>query len=310
MTTLHDIPHSAELTAFLRDAKKPLMVVVGHTASGKTAFSIELAQALISEGRQVEILNADSRQLYRDMDIGTAKITQEEMQGVTHHLLDVLDPNQPVTIAWYKKEAEKIIDDCHARGVIPMLVGGSMLYISAVIDGLDPVDPVDPEERKKLSDEYDRDEGMTLWNKLHEMDPDGAAGIERRNKVYVIRAMEIVTSTGKTLAESKQKSGSPYDLFLYGLAQEPEVRAQKINDRAKQLLNSGWIEEVQELMHQGYSETDPGMISHGYKEIIQAIQSGSVDQSKLAEEISSKTRQYAKRQMTWWKNDPRIHWVS
>jgi tRNA dimethylallyltransferase len=309
MKTFPDISHGTELNAFLRSAQKPLLVILGHTASGKTAFSIDLALALQAEGKNVEIINADSRQLYKGMDIGTAKITNEEKRGVVHHLLDVLDPKDPVTIAWYKKEAEKIIEDCHTRGVTPMLVGGSMLYISAVIDGLEPLDPVDPTERKKLSDEYDKDEGVTLWNRLNELDPEGAAGIERRNKVYLIRAMEIVTSTGKTLAESKQKKNSPYDLFLYGLAQEPEERAKRINNRTKQLLASGWIDEVQKLMDQGYTETDPGMIGHGYREIMQAIRSGYVDQDQLAEEISSQTRQYAKRQMTWWKRDACIHWV-
>lgn len=309
MKTFPDISHGTELNAFLRSAQKPLLVILGHTASGKTAFSIDLALALQTEGKKVEIINADSRQLYTGMDIGTAKITEEETKGVAHHLLDVLDPKEPVTIAWYKKEAEKIIEDCHKRKVIPMLVGGSMLYISAVIDGLEPLDPVEPEKRRMLSDEYDKDEGVALWNSLNEMDPEGAAGIERRNKAYLIRAMEIVTSTGKTLAESKTKKESPYDLFLYGLAQEPEERAKRINDRTKQLLASGWIEEVQRLMEQGYTETDPGMISHGYREIIQAIRSGHVDQDQLAEEISSKTRQYAKRQMTWWKGDARIHWI-
>ncbi len=310
MTTQHDIPHMAELSTFLEASRKPLLVILGHTASGKTAFSITLAHALQAEGRKVEILNADSRQLYKGMDIGTAKIAEAEKEGIMHHLLDVLDPKDPVTIAWYKKEAERVIADCHARGVIPMLVGGSMLYISAVIDGLEPLDPVDPEKRKELSDAYDRDEGVTLWNKLNEIDPEGAAGIERRNKVYLIRAMEIVTSTGKTLAESKQKNGSPYDLFLYGLAQRQEVRAQKINDRTKQLLKSGWIEEVQKLIDQGYSKTDPGMTSHGYREIATVIASGNIDTEVLAEEISVKTRQYAKRQMTWWRNDPRIHWIN
>lgn len=309
MTTTHDIPHRAELNTLLATSKRPLIVVLGHTASGKTAFSIKLVQALKKEGKGVEIINADSRQLYKGMDIGTAKITKEDKQGIPHHLLDVLDPKDPVTIAWYKTAAEKCIADCHARNVIPMMVGGSMLYISGVIDGLEPLDPVDPEKRKELSDAYDLDEGITLLHKLEELDPEGAAGVERRNKVYLIRAMEIVMSTGKTLAESKNKKGSPYDHFIYGLAQEPEERARRINARTKQLLESGWIEEVQRLIDQGYSENDPGMVSHGYREISKAIRSGTIDHNQLAEEISAKTRQYAKRQMTWWKHDPRIHWI-
>ncbi len=317
MKTFPDISGTEELLSLLKNSAKPLLVILGHTASGKTSFSIELALELKNlclggqlPWKDVEIINADSRQFYKRFDIGTAKITEAEKRGVVHHLLDVLDGKDPVTIAWYKTEAEKCIEDCHRRNVIPMLVGGSMLYISAIIDGLEPVDAVDPEKRKALSDAYDVDQGLTLWKKLQELDADGAAGIERRNKMYLIRAMEIVESTGKPLANVKTQHSCPYDLFLYGLSQEPEERTKRINERTRELLESGWIEEVQTLMASGYDPMDPAMISHGYREIVAAMESGTVDREALAELISAKTRQYAKRQMTWWKGDSRIHWIA
>ena len=324
MKTIPDIRQEVELLSMLGSSTKPLIVIVGHTASGKTGFSIDLAlklKKLCAEQtlpwKDVEITNADSRQFYKGFDIGTAKITGEEKRGVVHHLLDVLDGKEPVTISWFKKEAEKCIAECHTRNVIPILVGGSMLYISSIIDGLEPVDAVDHEKRKALSDAYDVDHGLSLWKKLSELDPDGAAGIERRNKMYVIRAMEIVESTGKPLAQVKTQNPCPYDLFLYGLSFEPEERAKRINERTRQLLESGWVEEVQKLMAAGYDPMDPAMISHGYREISSKLktQSSELNINKdeirvLAEEISAKTRQYAKRQVTWWKNDARIHWLA
>ncbi len=188
----------AILETYLTDAKKPLIVVLGPTASGKTAFSIELAKHVAAMGgsKTVEILNADSRQLYRFLDIGTAKVTDQEKDGVPHHLLDMLAPEQEVTIAWYKEAAERAIAEIHARGNVPVLVGGSMLYISAVIDGLEPL-ASDPALRARLEGEYDADGGKALYARLQEIDPDTASAFHPNNKPYVIRAMEIFETTGE-----------------------------------------------------------------------------------------------------------------
>lgn len=282
-----------------------MIVILGPTASGKTAFSIELSEALGS----VEIVNADSRQLYKYLDIGTAKITPQEMHGVPHHLLDVLDPKEEATAALYKEQAQTVIDQIHSRDYIPMLVGGSMLYISAVIDGLQFVSGSDPALRKRLEDDYDKDAGAALYQKLLEIDPDTALAFSMKNKPYVIRAMEIFEGTGRKPSEARSRSDCPYELFIIGIERPRAEVTQRINQRTGELFTRGWIDEVKELLQKGYSANDPGMKSHGYREIIAHLQTGSQSRGELEEVISAKTRQYAKRQMTWWKNDMRITWM-
>ena len=291
---------------FLHTATRPLIVILGPTASGKTATSIQLAQQV----RGIEIINADSRQLYRGLDIGTAKITNEEMQGIPHHLLDVVDPHEEVTAADYQKRATAIIAEIHARGHVPMLVGGSMLYISAIIDGLDFPPAADPEYRRKLEQEYAVDGGVTLHARLAELDPDAASAIPRQNRPYVIRALEQLSETGQ--AVRSQKKNIPYDLLIFGIHNSRGALMEKINARTKKLFELGWIDEVRSLLNTGFTESSPAMKSHGYKEIMAWIRAGEKPEelSKLIDEISAKTRQYAKRQMTWWKGDVRIQWTS
>lgn len=289
---------------------KPLIVIIGPTASGKTAFSIGLAKELRKLGKTAEVVNADSRQFYRGFDIGTAKILQAEMQGVPHHLIDVLNPNEDCTIAWYKQEAERVIADIHARGGIPLLVGGSMLYTAALVDGLEPLPSVDPAIRERLGKEYDADGGKTLFARLTEIDPETAASFPMQNKVYVVRAMEIYEGTGKTKSSQKKTTPGAYDLLMFGMDIEKDILVAKISTRTKLMLERGWIDEVKILREQGISITDPAMKSVGYREIFEALESGEIDTAKLATVIDSGTRAYAKRHMTWWKRDPRVHWVT
>ena len=319
-----------QIQAFLERAKQPLLVILGPTASGKTAFSVDLALRLKESGppslpgsygrarKGVEIINADSRQLYRHLDCGTAKITEEEMRGIPHHLLSVLDPREEVTAAWYKREATRIIDDIHRRGALPMLVGGSMLYISAIIDNLEFAGEADPELRRKLSEEYDRDQGASLMKKLEERDPESALSIDPRNKVYLIRALEICLLSEGKASRAKKKSACPYDLFILGITRPRAELHRRINERVRQMCAAGWGEEVRGLLARGYTTDDPGLKSHGYREIGETVQSTEykVQSTKypslsesLMDEIASKTRQYAKRQLTWWKGDERIRWI-
>ncbi|MFA6522973.1 MAG: tRNA (adenosine(37)-N6)-dimethylallyltransferase MiaA [Candidatus Peribacteraceae bacterium] len=261
-----------------------------------------------------EIVNADSRQLYKYMDIGTAKINPDEMRGVTHHLLDVLDPKEEVTAAWYKERATKAIDEVLERGNIPLLVGGSMLYISAVIDDLQFVPSPDPAIRKRLDEEYDRDGGAALYAKLQRQDPETAERFSVRNKPYVIRAIEILETIG-TPSSVKRKGDSPYDLLIFGMEWEREELVKRIKARTRQLFEKGWIDEVQRLLERGYSVDDPGMRSQGYRDIAEVLANGKpkIDNGELLdaliESISAQARQYAKRQMTWWRRDPRIKWI-
>lgn len=289
------------LDAFLAQATRPLIVVLGPTASGKTAYSVRLAQYL---GR-TEIINADSRQLYRGMDIGTAKITPQETGGVSHHLFDVLTPDQPVTVAWYKEQAQAAIADIHTRAHTPMLVGGSMLYISAIIDGLDLATPADPQLRQALTAIYDADQGLTLHRELTHLDPVSAAKIPRQNKPYVIRAIEKFRSGG-----DGGTTPCPYDLFILGLYVPVETLNAGITARSASLVRGGWIGEVERLITAGYGPASPGFQSHGYREVLAWLEQGDPDDTALIADIAAKTRQYAKRQRTWWRQDPRIRWVT
>lgn len=286
-------------------AKKPLIVVVGPTASGKTNFSLDIAKEI----GNAEIVSADSRQLYRGLDIGTAKIKLEEMRGIPHHLIDVVDPNEEVTIAWYQEQVHRVITSIHARMAVPILVGGSMLYISAVVDGLQPLPVAPPELRKKLEEEYDRDDGWTLYEKLQRVDPKTAAAFDQMNKVYVVRALELYELTGHPPSLLKKTVPPPYDILLFGVRRPQQALAERIEERTRQMLRSGWIEEVEGLLDRGCTMHDPAMKSHGYKEIAAWLGSEERNLDELTRVIAAKTKQYAKRQVTWWKDDSRIHWV-
>ena len=316
--TPHDSHWQERLRSYLQTSARPLLVVLGPTCSGKTAFSLTVARFLKEGGReeggQVEIVNADSRQLYRGLDIGTAKIRPEEMEGVPHHLLDVLDPREPVSIAWYQKEAGAVIDAIRARGNIPMMVGGSMLYISSVIDGLKPL-PSDPNLRAALEREADERGLPSLHEELAGLDPESAAAIPMENRVYILRALELCRMTGHPASSINKRSSSPLDCCMLGLQRPREELTRAIEQRTRMLLQRGWVEEVQGLIAQGYTDKDPGMRSHGYREIFASLAQhhGDVEAVKtdtaLIDRIDAVTRQYAKRQVVWWKRDERVLWV-
>ncbi len=302
----------SDIVGFLTMITGPLLVLVGPTASGKTAFALKIANEWNEERgkrKTIEIVNADSRQLYRFLDIGTGKIRKDEMRGIPHHLLDVLDPKEEVTAAWYKKEAERVIAAIHARGNIPFLVGGSMLYVSAIIDNLQFIERPDPSVRTRLEAEYDGDQGVLLYRRLQEQDPETALAFDRRNKPYVIRAMEILESIGKP-SGVKRREKSPYDLLLLGLDVSREELTKKIDARVEQMFNDGWMEEVRSLLRRGYRPEDPGLKSVGYRDIVTHLQRGEPSLDHVKEAIKAQTRQYARRQVTWWKRDGRIHWIA
>lgn len=281
-------------------------VVLGPTASGKTKYALDLCATL---NGNAEIINADSRQLYKFFDIGTAKIRDDEKQGISHHLFSVLDPKEPVTIAWYQEKANALIAEIHARGNMPVLVGGSMLYISSVIDGLRPLPEADPELRKELEALYDQDDGWALFDELSKVDPETAKSFDKANKQYVVRAVELYRLTGFPPSQLKKTVPPDFQTTMLGLEWPRDELVKRIDQRTRELLNEGWIEEVESLLERGYTEHDPGFKSHGYREIAQWLRSDEQNKDQLFELIAAKTRQYAKRQMTWWKDDDRIKWI-
>lgn len=310
------------IDVFLGDAKKPLIALLGPTASGKTALSLELANYV-----GAEIINADSRQLYTYLDIGTAKIRKEDMEGIPHHLLSLKDPKEEVTVGWYQQAALRVIDEILARKKIPLLVGGSMLYVSSIIDGLTLAPAGDSALRASLEKEYAADGGLKLYQRLQEVDPEAAETIHVRNKPYVIRAIEIYETlkkpkskvVGKERVILSTDEGSTRESLLLGVQMPRGDLKLRIAERVDAMFAAGWIDEVRNLLSRGYTASDPGLKSHGYREIVQYLEeieraSSDLDfdamQTMLKAKIVTKTSQYAKRQVTWWKNDERIHWVS
>jgi len=319
----------SDLRKFLSNTTVPLIVIVGHTASGKTGRSIEIAK-LVNEWKgegTSEIVNADSRQLFKGFTIGTAKITYNEMEDIPHHLIDVLDAHKAVTISWFKEHAETVIKEIQNRKHVPILVGGSMLYVSSVIDGLLPLPERSEEVRAKLTDEYDKDKGVSLHHRLQHIDPQTAKNTSPNNTVHLIRAMEIYELTGNPPSKMKTKTQVPYDLFIIGCRVDAAKRKEVIEKRTKLLLENGWIDEVRALLVTGVSEAAPAMESVGYREIAEYLKchpeeacpelrprvEGGFTETSCFEELTmtihKKTLHYAKRQITWWRRDERIRWI-
>jgi tRNA dimethylallyltransferase len=210
----------------------------------------------------------------------------------------VLDPTVVVRVAWYKEKATEVIREVLGRKRVPVLVGGSMLYISSIVDGLEPLPQSDASVRARLEAEYDKDDGWTLYERLEEVDPKTAASFEQQNRQYVVRALELYELTGKPASELKGTVPCPFDVLIFGLSWPREQITERIDRRTSELLAAGWIEEVEGLLDRGYTAMDPGMKSHGYREVMAWLRSEEPNREELERVIAAKTRQYAKRQMT------------
>lgn len=283
----------------------PLLVILGPTASGKTALSLQLAHALGGE-----IISTDSRQIYREIDIGSDKIPPEKQEGVPHHLIDVAAPDKVYTMSDFKRDAEKCIADIHARGKLPMLVGGTGLYIRAIVQNFDlPSAPPNLELRQKF-EKILKEKGLeqgreTLWNMLLEKDPQAAATIHPNNIPYVTRALEIIESQGK---KSAGKNESPYNTLMIGIDWPREELWKRIETRVDSQLKKGLIEESRALLEK-YDINLPSMSSLGLKEFERYFK-GECSLDTVASTIKKNTRHYAKRQQTWFHKEPGVHWVS
>ncbi|MFH1671270.1 MAG: tRNA (adenosine(37)-N6)-dimethylallyltransferase MiaA [Candidatus Portnoybacteria bacterium] len=265
-----------------------LIVVLGPTASGKSSLAVRLAKEFNGE-----IVSADSRQIYKEMDIGTAKITKEEMEGVPHYLIDVVRPDQGFTLAQFKKKAIEIIKDIQKRGKLPFLVGGTGLYIQSVVDNLN-IPEVKPNQ--KLREKLEKQTSEKLFNQLKKLDPESAKTIDGNNKRRIIRALEVCLLTKKPFSEQRKKGRPLFDTLQIGLSVEHKILERRIKQRAEKMVRDGLVKEVEKLAKK-YDPGLPAMSGIGYQLPI----------SKEA--ISLQTRQYARRQMTWFKRDKRIHWV-
>jgi tRNA dimethylallyltransferase len=277
-----------------------LFVLVGPTAVGKTARAIELAQRF--EG---EIVSADSRQIYRGMDIGTAKPTRDEQAQAPHHLIDIVNPDEPFTLARYQDDAYTAIDNILARGKQPFLVGGTGLYVRAVVEGLRiPRVPPNDDLRAQLAAQ----DGAALYKRLRSLDPDAAARIDPRNVRRTIRALEVCLTTGARFSELGKATPPPYHVTQIGLtSSRPELYA-RIDARIDRMMAQGLVTEVETLVAQGYGRELPSMSGLGYRQIGEYLR-GEAPLDAAVANIRRATRDFVRRQYAWFRlRDEGIHW--
>lgn len=289
--------------------EKPfIVVIVGPTASGKTELSIELAKRIDGE-----IISGDSMQVYKYMDIGTAKVTPEEMDGVPHHLIDILNPDDAFSAYKFKNLAEALIDDITRRGKIPIIAGGTGLYIQSLIYNYElEEETITPEEKiivKKKMKEIEQLNNQQLHDYLAQFDAISAENIHKNNRQRVLRAIEYYFKTKKLLSNRKkvQQFTENYDTLLIGIEMSRKTLYSRINKRVDIMLDHGLFKEVQQLVEQGY-ESCQSMQAIGYKELIPVI-NGQMIYEDAVNELKQHSRQYAKRQMTWFKNKMNVHWL-
>ena len=281
----------------------PLIVLLGPTAVGKTELSLRLCEAFNGE-----VVGADSRQIYRFMDIGTAKPSLAERQRVRHHLIDIRDPNQTLTLAEYQQLAYQTIDAIHQRGRIPFLVGGTALYIRAVVQGLRiPEVPPDPALRAKLEAELAQTGVGALFQRLQTLDPATAAVIDAQNPRRVLRALEIVLLTGKSKVELEGAFPPAYRILQIGLDRPRDELYQRIDQRVDAMIAHGLVAETQWLLAAGYQPPLPSISSLGYREIIAHL-AGEITLATAVERIKHETHRFVRHQYTSFRKMSDIHW--
>ena len=286
--------------------KSPLICIVGPTAVGKTEIAIQLAQHL-----DAEIVSLDSRQIYRGMDIGTAKPTLDQRGAVPHHLIDCVDVDQPFSVAEHQRLADTAIAKIHARGKQTMAVGGAGLYFRGLIDGLFDGPGADAEIRAKLQREADEHGNVALHERLRRCDPEAANRVHPNNLVRVIRALEVHELTGKPISAFQgqwQMNEPRYPFRAFGFNMPREVLYRRIEERVDRMVEIGLIEEVKWLLDQGYPRNCVAIQSFGYKELIDYLDGAHTFDEAIAL-LKQNTRRFAKRQLTWFRNDPRIEWL-
>lgn len=291
------------------DPRPPLLVLIGPTAVGKTALSLDIAKRF-----RCEIISGDSMQVYRRMDIGTAKLPPEERAGIPHHLIDIREPDEPFSVADFQRLCAERIRDIWQRRRLPFIVGGTGLYIESVCYGYQfhqqSADPAFRERMKAIS----RARGpQALHERLSKIDPAAAARIHPNDERRIIRALELYETTGRPMSEVQRQTRaepkiSPYRLCLIGLTMERETLYRRIDERVDLMLRQGLVEEVSRLLREGVPRDAVSMQGLGYKEIA-AFLAGETDLDTAVETLKRNTRRFAKRQLSWFRRMPDVHWI-
>ena len=281
------------------------IVICGATATGKSDLAVALAQEI-----GAEIINADSMQIYKGMDIGTAKLAPAERGGIEHHMLDVLAVSQDSTVAWYQELARQSVTQIHGRGKNAIIVGGTGLYIKSILDDLNFPD-TDANVRQKLTEEAKEFGIIQLFQRLEQLDPAAAAAIDRQNERRVIRALEVIEITGKPFtANLPREDSSLYpDALQFGLVMDRAELGERVEARVDRMWEAGFVAEVDRLIDEGITKATTARRALGYAQII-AMRSGEITEDLAIEETKRATRQYVRRQETWFSRDARIKWIS
>ena len=284
--------------------RKPLIVILGPTAVGKTEISIQLAELLGGE-----IISADSRLFFKGMDIGTAKPTVEERSRVAHHLIDVAFPDEIWSLGKYKREAQKAIEVVYSHGSLPFLVGGTGQYVRAVTEGwtIPNVQP-SPALRKALEDWVNQIGKQGLYQRLAYLDPIAAEKIDYRNLRRTVRALEVILLTGKRFSEQRRKDASKYDVLQLGVIRPRDELYERVDARIDAMINNGLVSEVEGLLKLGYESGLPTLSAIGYREIVSHL-TGEIELDEAIRDIKRNTRILVRKQANWFKaDDPDIHW--
>ena len=286
-------------------SKLKIIIICGATGMGKTAVAVELSR--IFHG---EIVGADSMQIYRHMDIGSAKPTTEEQAMVHHHMIDIIDPDEAFDAARYVKMARAIIAQLQEKGTIPFVVGGTGFYIKSLVHGLFQSLPSDPQIRKRLQEEADSVGGSILYDRLKRVDPVASARIHPNDTYRIVRALEVREATGERISsfhQSHEFSDQPFDVLKIGLQMDRQRLYSRIDRRADLMINKGLLAEVEALLSKGYSSDLKPMQSIGYRHMGDFIQ-GRLDWDEAVRTLKRDTRRYAKRQLTWFTKDASVSW--
>ena len=286
--------------------KEKVIVICGPTASGKTALSIELAKRINGE-----IVSCDSMQIYKDMDIGTAKPTKEEMQGIKHYLIDFVSPDERYSVADYKLDAKKAIKEIINKGKVPIIVGGTGLYVDSLIYEIEyPNIEFDEEYRLKLEKEADENGLADLYEKAKKIDSQAIEKISENDRKRILRILEIYHATGKNKTEQEiesRKKEVEYDYKVYALKWDREKLYERINKRVDIMLEQGLIDEVKSI-YKKYKKFPTAMQGLGYKEVVEYLENKTTKE-EMIEKIKQETRRYAKRQMTWFRKNKQTIWL-
>ncbi len=288
--------------------KPKVIVIVGPTASGKTALSIELSKKIDGE-----IVSCDSMQIYKYMNIGSAKPTIEEMQGIKHYMIDIVDPDKRFSVADYKKMAENAIEEIIAKGKTPIVVGGTGLYADSLIYSIEyPEIEFDQNYRIKLENISNTPEGLKeLYNEAKKIDEEAIKKISENDKKRIIRVLEIFHSTGKNKTQieiESRKNEIKYDYKVFAIDMERKILYDRINKRVDIMIENGLIQEVKDLLKK-YNEFPTAMQGLGYKEVVEYLD-GKLTKEEMIEKIKQETRRYAKRQLTWFRKNKQTIWIN